>query len=314
LGKNTADPPNIVYFYRCIMRRNIHAVINIFLGFLRPFVYANFWVAGAVWALTRLTEIQILGSWEGAIDPQHDYFILNSSLANLNAAGTLIVYGFARLFESSGKDGLRSKISQWRSAMPRTAQLSMGLGAAYVTLWWVLFGTWELLWLYTGAIGVAALYPLPFILRKSGGGLRSVPGLKLVVIAAVWAYVSAVIPSLANDSFTFTIFFERFFWTAALTIPFDIRDMFIDTGSIKTIPHFLGARGSLILANTMLGVSLFLQITHLNAHMIWSSLLYLVFSTIISFSKPRQSDLYCSFLIEGLPFLLLGLWFLSPYL
>ncbi len=36
------------------MRRSFNRFINNFVGFLRLFVYANFWVAGAVYALTRV--------------------------------------------------------------------------------------------------------------------------------------------------------------------------------------------------------------------------------------------------------------------
>jgi hypothetical protein len=35
---------------------NFNAFINTFKGFIRTFVYANFWVAGAVWGLTRFSE------------------------------------------------------------------------------------------------------------------------------------------------------------------------------------------------------------------------------------------------------------------
>ncbi len=136
--------------------------------------------------------------WEVGTFNEVRLFLLNPSFAGLNAAGTLIVYGFARLFESPGDEGLQSKISQWRSAMPKTAQLSMGLGVAYVAIWWALYGSWNLLFLYA----VPSQWPhctLPFILRKSGGGLRSIPGLKLVVIAAVWAYVTASYPVFTGN-------------------------------------------------------------------------------------------------------------------
>jgi len=42
--------------------------------------------------------------------------------------------------------------------------------------------------------------------------------------------------------------------------------------------------------------------------------LYLFFATVVINSHPKMGDLYYSFLIEGLPFLLLGLWHLLPYL
>jgi len=284
------------------------------LGLLRPFIYANFWVAGAVWALTRLSEFQLTNWWEAGAMDEYGYFVLNPSFAGVNAAGTLIVYGFARLFESPGDEGLQSKISQWRSAMPKTAQLSMGLGVSYVAIWWALYGSWNLLFLYAGAIAVAALYPLPFILRKSGGGLRSIPGLKLVVIAAVWAYVTAVIPSVQAGTFTIGVFFERFLWTAALTLPFDVRDMMVDQGSIRTLPHMVGPRNTVWLANLMLWFSFYLQIQLFEMPLVYTFGLYLLCSIIIVLANPKLGDLYYSLLIEGLPFLLLGLCVLSPYL
>ena len=244
----------------------------------------------------------------------YGYFVLNPSFAGLNAAGTLIVYGFARLFESQGDEGLQSKISQWRSAMPKTAQLSMGLGIAYVAVWWTLHGSWNLFYLYAGAIAVAALYPLPFILRKSGGGLRSIPGLKLVVVAAVWAYVTAVIPSVHAGTFTIGVFFERFWWTAALTLPFDVRDMMVDQGSIRTLPHMIGPRNTVWLANLMLWFSFFIQVQLFQIPLAYTLGLYLLCSIIIVLANPKLGDLYYSLVIEGLPFLLLGLWVLSPYL
>ena len=59
---------------------NFNAFINTFKGFIRTFVYANFWVAGAVWGLTRFSEELFRFS--------------GTSIAGLNAAGTLVIYGF----------------------------------------------------------------------------------------------------------------------------------------------------------------------------------------------------------------------------
>ena len=95
---------------------NFNAFINTFKGFIRTFVYANFWVAGAVWGLTRFSEELFRFS--------------GTSIAVLNAAATLVIYGFARLFEGPAATDGMSRISQWREKMPKTAFLSMGLGAA----------------------------------------------------------------------------------------------------------------------------------------------------------------------------------------
>jgi hypothetical protein len=44
------------------------------------------------------------------------------------------------------------------------------------------------------------------------------------------------------------------------------------------------------------------------------AVLYFFFGTVLLTSYPKMGDLYYSLLIEGLPFLLLGLWYLLPYL
>ncbi len=59
-------------------------------------------------------------------------------------------------------------------------------------------------------------YPLPWILKKKGGGLRSVPGLKLFVISLVWAFITAYVPAIWNGDNGIWLFIERFFWTMAL--------------------------------------------------------------------------------------------------
>ena len=279
---------------------NFNVFINTLQGFIRTFVYTNFWVAGAVWGLTRFSEE--LFSYSG------------TSIAVLNAAATLVIYGFARLFEGpAAKDGM-SRISQWREKMPKTAFLSMGLGAAAILFELILINEAALTGHYVLAGAFALLYPLPFILKKKGGGLRSIPGLKLILIALVWAYVTAVIPALRADVDWHWPFIERFLWTAALTIPFDIRDAELDDNSIRTLPHLVGSKNSVWAANMLLWMSYLILVNYFAVPWIPLMGLYLFFATVVINSHPKMGDLYYSFLIEGLPFLLLGLWHLLPYL
>jgi hypothetical protein len=237
-----------------------------------------------------------------------------TSIAVLNAAATLVIYGFARLFEGpAAKDGM-SRISQWREKMPKTAFLSMGLGAAAILFELIRINEAALTGHYVLAGAFALLYPLPFILKKKGGGLRSIPGLKLILIALVWAYVTAVIPALRADVDWHWPFIERFLWTAALTIPFDIRDAELDDNSIRTLPHLVGSKNSVWAANMLLWMSYLILVNYFAVPWIPLMGLYLFFATVVINSHPKMGDLYYSFLIEGLPFLLLGLWHLLPYL
>ena len=282
------------------MQRSFNGFINNFAGFLRLFVYANFWVAGAVYALTRVTEILI---------DAHQH-----SLALLNAAGTLVVYGFARYFEGPSGSEKTSKITAWRQQMPNLTKLSILGGATFSIIELVQVGSISLFLYYVIGAAVAMLYPLPWIMKNKGGGLRSVPGLKLFIISFVWAYSTGFVPAIWNGYNGWPLLLERFFWTMACTIPFDVRDIKLDAESIKTLPHIIGPKNSIYLAHAALWMSFFILVVVLAMPMVSTFTLFLFFATIIIVARPEMGDLYYSFLIEGLPWFLLGLVLLLPYL
>ncbi len=282
------------------MRRSFNRFINNFEGFLRLFVYANFWVAGAVYALTRVTEI--------LIDAHHH------SLAVLNAAGTLVVYGFARYFEGPSGSDNTSKITAWRQQMPNLTKLSIVGGATFSIIQLVQIGSISLFFHYVIGAAVAMLYPLPWIMKNKGGGLRSVPGLKLFIISFVWAFSTGFLPAIWNGHNGWHWLLERFFWTMALTIPFDVRDIKLDAESIKTLPHVIGPRNSIYLAHASLWMSFSILVMMFGMPVFSTFILFLFFAMIIIIARADLGDLYYSFLIEGLPWFLLGLVLLLPYL
>jgi 4-hydroxybenzoate polyprenyltransferase len=282
------------------MERSFNGFINNFAGFLRVFVYANFWVAGAVYALTRITEI--------IIDAHHE------SLAILNAAGTLVIYGFARYFEGPSEGETTSKITAWRKRMPNLTKLSILGGAVFAIIELVHIGSLGLFLHYLIGAAVALLYPLPWIMRNRGGGLRSVPGLKLFVISFVWAFTTGFLPAIWNGQNGWWWFLERFLWTMALTIPFDVRDVKMDAQSIKTLPHVIGPRNSIYLAHACIWLSFALMVLVFGLPLVSTFLLYLFFAVAIIVARAELGDLYYSFFIEGLPWFLLGLVLLLPYL
>jgi 4-hydroxybenzoate polyprenyltransferase len=282
------------------MERSFNGFINNFAGFLRVFVYANFWVAGAVYALTRITEVLINAQQE--------------SLAVLNAAGTLVIYGFARYFEGPSQGNTTSKITAWRKSMPNLTKLSIVGGAAFAIVELVRIGSLGLFLHYLIGAAVALLYPLPWIMKNKGGGLRSIPGLKLFVIAFVWAFTTGFLPAIWNGHSGWWWLLERFLWTIALTIPFDVRDVKLDAQSIKTLPHVIGPRNSIYLAHACIWMSFSLMVLAFGLPLIITFLLYLFFAVVIIVARAELGDLYYSFFIEGLPWFLLGLVVLLPYL
>lgn len=282
------------------MAISFNHIINNLTGVLRVAVYANFWVAGAVWALTLITETLVVSQGQ--------------SVAVLNAAGTLVVYGFARFFEGPSDSDQTSRISAWRKNMPRLSLLSIvgGLGFSVIEL--IRIGSLELTLLYAVGGFFALLYPLPFVLKNKGGGLRSIPGLKLFLIAGLWAYTTAYIPAVLAEADWIWPTVERFLWTAALTIPFDARDVSLDAKQIRTLPHLIGPRNSMFLANALLWLSFTVYVAYFGMPLLTTFAVFGFFALVILLAKPNFGDLYFGFVIEGLPLLLLGFIALLPYL
>src|ERR1700753_835736 len=106
-------------------------------------------------------------------------------------------------------------------------------------------------------------YGLPlFTVGDQKFGLRNIPGLKPFLITLVWTMSTVLLPILeAQDLHRTTISMhdttlliaKRFLFIGALTIPFDIRDLFEDRKhGLKTIPVLLGEKGAYLFCQVML--------------------------------------------------------------
>ena len=104
---------------------------------------------------------------------------------------------------------------------------------------------WELLYIIALPAVVSLVYPLTFKKSTSGfSSLRVVPGLKLFLISATWAFVTEVLPTFLYshlDSSSVIEFFFRTILVMGLVIPFDIRDREVDAPVMRTIPQAMGA-------------------------------------------------------------------------
>ena len=81
--------------------------------------------------------------------------------------------------------------------------------------------------LFSGIFGVfTVLYAIPFLNTRS---LRTVKGLKIFVVALVWAGVTVLIPlieaSMHYQQLLGLLFIERFLIVVVLVLPFEIRDL-----------------------------------------------------------------------------------------
>lgn len=117
-----------------------------------------------------------------------------------------------------------------------------------------------------GMMGVA--YNLP-IVRVAGeqrrAGLRQITGLKLFYIGLVWVMSSVLLPVAEAYHDDLAIAWPQvwqlmawvFLFVVAITIPFDIRDIYQDRYyKLKTIPVLFGKRKALALSTTLLAAQM----------------------------------------------------------
>lgn len=160
---------------------------------------------------------------------------------------------------------------------------------------------------------VSVAYSLPiFTIHDKHFGLRNIPGVKLFLIAAVWSLSCVLLPILElessieasvtmNDSIL--LIAKRFLFIAAITVPFDIRDLFQDkTNELKTIPVILGERKALLICQGLLViylVLLFLFTKSIDGNFLGLMLTIILSGWLIFKSKWQKNEYYYFFYLDG---------------
>lgn len=119
----------------------------------------------------------------------------------------------------------------------------------------------RILLIFLGILSISYSVPL-FTIGDHKFGLRHVPGLKPFLITLVWTLSCVLLPVLEAQDMHLTdlsmrdttiLIAKRFLFVAALTIPFDIRDLFHDkqTG-LKTIPVAWGEKNAYLFCQFLL--------------------------------------------------------------
>jgi len=101
------------------------------------------------------------------------------------------------------------------------------------------------IWWATGIFGLlSALYAVPFLPKARN--LRSLAGLKIHIVALVWAGFTVLFPALDAhrplDWDFWVLFLQRFLLVLVLIIPFEIRDLQWDSKGLRTLPQVLGVK------------------------------------------------------------------------
>ncbi len=152
---------------------------------------------------------------------------------------------------------------------------------------------------------VTFFYAVPFIRHKN---LRNFSGLKIFVVAVVWAGVTVIVPMVASEvpiSLDILLtFFQRVLIVVALILPFEIRDVPYDSLNLKTLPQQVGVRTTKLIGEGVLLLCLVFELFKQSSEVAYVISL-LVFSTVLGWilliSKTEQTRYFSSFWVEGLP-------------
>ncbi|MCC8425157.1 UbiA family prenyltransferase [Mucilaginibacter sp. UR6-11] len=170
----------------------------------------------------------------------------------------------------------------------------------------------RLLLIFLGIISFAYSLPL-FTLGDHKFGLRNIPGLKQFLITLVWTMSTVLLPVLEAQDMHLTnvslrdttiLLAKRFLFIAALTVPFDIRDLFEDRQSgLKTIPVVIGEKRAYLYCQFLLAgyiILLFLYRNNGFNHDFFALTLTAILAGWLIFkSKWERNEYYYFFYLDG---------------
>lgn len=226
---------------------------------------------------------------------------------------TLAIYNFSILLSKPEKPAESSfRRVRWIFSHHRlTITLTIIAVMSLIPLGLFLHTSSKILMISLGIISVAYNLPL-FSIHDKRFGLRNIPGLKLFLIAMVWALSCVLLPILeletsilagttVNDSILLVT--KRFLFIAAITVPFDIRDMYQDRNSdLKTIPVLLGEQKALWVCQGLLAIYILLLILfteRINGIFIGLTMTILLAGWLILKSKWEKNEYYYFFYLDG---------------
>lgn len=166
---------------------------------------------------------------------------------------------------------------------------------------------------YVGVFGlITFLYAIPLLPKRffidRQQNLRNISGLKVYVIALVWAGVTVLLPVFDSAAvFTTDVWVmssQRFLLVMLLMLPFEIRDLQYDSLKLATIPQKIGVKntqamgvlvGMVFFMLEFLKVELEVKLIILTLAVAFMVVLFIVFAT------RKRNDYYSSFWVEGVP-------------
>lgn len=165
-------------------------------------------------------------------------------------------------------------------------------------------------------------YAIPFLPKHlfldKQQNLRSIGGLKIYLIALIWAGVTVFLPLINNDFLIETdnliSGLQRFVFIVVLMLPFEIRDLQYDSIKLATIPQKIGIAKTKFLGAILL--ILFVVLQFFKNEWQFTQSIPLVLTTLVTgcflvLSTKKQPVYYSAFFVESIPILWLILLLIS---
>lgn len=170
---------------------------------------------------------------------------------------------------------------------------------------------------------ITFFYAIPFLPKKlmpidSDNNLRGISGVKIYVIALVWAGVTVILPvinaQMAIDTDVVIEAVQRFIFVLVLMVPFEIRDMAYDNLKLGTLPQRIGVKWTKGIAVLLLMPFFLLEFFKDEvqpSRPIVLAFLALLLVFFVLKSKKEQTKYYSSFWVEAIPiaWLVIAIWF-----
>ena len=153
---------------------------------------------------------------------------------------------------------------------------------------------------------LTAIYAIPVLPHAKN--LRSLGGLKVFVVALVWAGTTVTLPNLMTTNFVswdiWVETFQRFLVVLVLLIPFEIRDLKYDDPGLQTLPQRFGVTKTKIIGAFIVVLfffSTFMKYEIPTFELIGKGVLFLVLGSLMFITKRNQTTYFSSFWVEGIP-------------
>lgn len=250
------------------------------------------------------THISLCGVLLYAFSAQITGEAFNTYYALFLFSGTMVIYNVHRLigFAVKGKDIVSPRFNKYRYHQ-------IGLSGAIVICsilggyaFFQLDDFWDRMWHWMLiAILMSAAYVTPVFPNHKR--LRDYDFIKIWVIAAAWTILTLVIP-LETSKPSLILIVERILFFVAITIPFDIRDLYIDKHQkVKTIPSTIGVKNSIYFALFLLAANIILVLSQYNVLGIVPVLSYImtygITAWLILNANEKRKDIYYTAYLDG---------------